>query len=65
MYVPDPEGTARNCPHGCGLTTVLARFGDGRPIRVHCGTHRAQCPGRPTRQVPRTWTAFHRPAHAA
>ncbi|WP_433267261.1 hypothetical protein ACQPZF_00975 [Actinosynnema sp. CS-041913] len=66
MFIPDPVGTAHKCKQGCGLTTVLANLGDGRMVRVHCGTHRTACPGRPTRQVSHTWPArFQRPAQAA
>ncbi|WP_309110274.1 hypothetical protein [Saccharothrix sp.] len=65
MLIPDPDGTAHACKKGCGLTTVLAVMGDGRPVRVHCGTFRTACPGQPTRQTPQTWTRFARPAHAA
>ncbi|MEU7528970.1 hypothetical protein AB0A74_24790 [Saccharothrix sp. NPDC042600] len=65
MLIPDPDNTARNCPAGCGLTTVLADLGDGRKVRVHCGTFRTACPGQPTRQTPHTWTRYAWPAHAA
>ncbi|NUT91249.1 MAG: hypothetical protein HOY78_04390 [Saccharothrix sp.] len=65
MLIPDPDGTARDCPQGCGLTTVLADLGDGRRVRVHCGTFQPACPGKPTRQVAQTWTRIAQPAHAA
>ncbi|MBE1466223.1 hypothetical protein [Kibdelosporangium phytohabitans] len=45
MRFTDPDGTARKCRYGCGLMTVLAQWGDGRPVRVHCGTWRSTCPG--------------------
>lgn len=45
MRIPDP-GTARNCKFGCGLMTVIADLGDGRTVRIHCGTFRPGCPGR-------------------
>jgi hypothetical protein len=46
MRIPDPVGTACNCRMGCGLMTVLADLGDGRVVRVHCGTYSPNCPGR-------------------
>lgn len=46
MRIPDPEGTRRNCKYGCGLMTVTAVTGDGRQVRVHCGTYLPRCPGR-------------------
>lgn len=46
MRIPDPEGTRHNCNNGCGLMTVTAVTGDGRPVRVHCGTYLPKCPSR-------------------
>jgi hypothetical protein len=51
MRIPDPDGTCCNCRYGCGVVTVLADFGDGRPVRVHCGTYRSQCPGQAPRKA--------------
>lgn len=50
MNFPHPEAV-RKCPRGCGLLTVVARLGDGRTTRVHCGTWRSTCPGQ-TAQPP-------------
>jgi hypothetical protein len=48
MRIPDPEGTAKNCKFNCGLMTVIADLGDGRTMRIHCGTHSPNCPtGKP------------------
>jgi hypothetical protein len=48
MRIPDPDGTARNCKYACGLMTVIADLGDGRTMRVHCGTFSPNCPtGKP------------------
>ncbi|CAM4024224.1 hypothetical protein KIPE111705_36890 [Kibdelosporangium persicum] len=52
MNFPDPDQTLRNCAFGCGSLTVLARLGDGRQVRVHCGTWRTTCPGRSSQTPP-------------
>ncbi|GLZ36345.1 hypothetical protein Lesp02_85320 [Lentzea sp. NBRC 105346] len=36
--------TASSCRKGCGLKTVQVDLGYGRPVRVHCGTYRYECP---------------------
>ncbi len=64
VTVPDPDGTALNCPHGCGMTTVLADLGDGKLSRVHGGTYRAQCPGRTAPVIAAKWVDFARPVAA-
>ncbi|MEO6090645.1 MAG: hypothetical protein ABIQ18_46840 [Umezawaea sp.] len=43
MNIPNPDGTKKLCPHGCGLMTVEAHQA-GRPVRVHCGTFEPRCP---------------------
>lgn len=52
--VINPEQTAKSCKYGCGLCTVLADLGDGRHVRVHCGTFLPNCPGRNGIPAPRT-----------
>jgi hypothetical protein len=53
MRIPNPDATAHNCRMGCGLTTVLADLGDGRMVRVHCGTFSPNCPSRNGIPAPR------------